>query len=44
MTKGSYGNMNVNTEPFRTAICMYLMSIHGIKDDSYPSNKVNKAL
>jgi len=25
MTKGSYGNMNVNTEPFRTAICMYLM-------------------
>ena len=44
MTKGSYGSMNVNTEPFRTAICMYLMSIHGIKDDSYPSNKVNKAL
>jgi len=44
MTKKLYGTDEVDTSPFRLAIQMYLMYIHGIRDDAFPYAIVNKVL
>lgn len=42
MTKMLYGTEAIDTSKFRLAIQMYLMNIHGIRDDAFPYNTINK--
>jgi hypothetical protein len=44
MTKGNFGNAQIDTTPFREGIVMYLMSIFGMKDDAYAYKKMNAVL
>ncbi|CDW78780.1 sestrin-1 isoform 2 [Stylonychia lemnae] len=45
MTKNTYGNAaNLNTNDFRQSISVYLMLIHGIRDDQFNYTKINKTL
>ena len=44
MTNGFFGSVAIDTGPFRYAIHMYLMSIFGIKDDTFKYTHINKVL
>ena len=45
MTKNTYGSSeNLDTHDFRYSIVLYLMLIHGIRDDQFNYNKINKTL
>jgi hypothetical protein len=44
MTKGCFGNTEVDTSLFRSAIENYLMYIYGVKDDAVNYGTINKVL
>lgn len=44
MTMKQYGMETVDTGPLRQGVRMYLMGIHGLKDDAYNYQAVNKIL
>jgi len=44
MTKQNYGSEQIDTSYFRLAIRRYLMSINGIRDDSFNYQHVNQVL
>jgi len=46
MTKNTYGNkaQNLDTRLFRQSIAVYIKHIHGIRDDDFLYEHVNKTL
>lgn len=44
MTDQSYGGQKADTTLFRQAICVYVMGIYGIRNDSFNYHHMNKVL